>query len=645
MENKKLSFDERQKFAKDIAGKFAKFDELRQEQITTAKEIMAEVYLRQAPRAVKTGKDWKSNIHLNLMYSIKNARLSQIWRDMWADTNAMFTVRGTNEQTEKTAKQQKAALVDALDKMEIGKTFDSAVSSLFDVGEIILKTDWETREKTVKRQRRGVGFELIKLMRSMTGAGYVPEFEEQTIPYYENARVENINPIMFVFDTARWKLRDQKSWDSVLKIYKRFDSLDNIKANPHYEVTQEMLDELKEEKDDKEASENKKIEDIRQDDKFAGEYSILFAHGDFKINGKIYKNYIAEVLAGRYLIRFEPNPVHVTPFILCAVEFDPKTKRGISPLKACMGLCKHHEELVNTAFDVQKLLANPPCWCHEDLLDGENVKTDGTIPVEPGKYLKVSSSFNGSLPQAMNISGEGLDSLIGLLEQKISDISNVSSVMYGNIESEKRTATELSLADKGSSAQSSKILDIIYQDLTIPMIKNVAEILAMFKTGNEFVYAQEKGVDVEHEITPAIREAQYQYIYEDRNALFDYNNRVKELYQICQGAFQLPELAQQLDSKEIFTMLVETLNIDNVEKLFKDTTPAQQFSDMVKQLPQEVQPQIIPALAQQVQQYMQNFQQNQRMQQMQQQAQEQVQMQQMRDNARAEIEAQAMGVV
>jgi hypothetical protein len=170
------------------------------------------------------------------------------------------------------------------------------------------------------------------------------------------------------------------------------------------------------------------------------------------------------------------------------------------------------------------------------------------------------------------------------------------------------------------------------------MIKNIAEILAMYKPQKEFVYAQEKGVNVEYAITSEIREAQYQYTYEDRNALYDYKSRVQELYQICQGAFQLPELAEQLDSKEIFTMLVETLQMDNVDKLFKDLTPAQQFGDMVKQMPQEAQQEVIPLLKQQIQQYMQNFMQNQRMQQMQAQAQEQVQMQQLRDNARMQSE-------
>ena len=36
--------------------------------------------------------------------------------------------------------------------------------------------------------------------------------------------------------------------------------------------------------------------DLRDEHQYADMYSVMFAHGDFKINGKIYKNYIAEVL-------------------------------------------------------------------------------------------------------------------------------------------------------------------------------------------------------------------------------------------------------------------------------------------------------------------------------------------------------------
>jgi hypothetical protein len=132
-----------------------------------------------------------------------------------------------------------------------------------------------------------------------------------------------------------------------------------LKADKNYTITQEMIDELNEKKEFQ-TTENKKLVDLRSDDEYGGRYSVLYAHGDFKIDGKVYKNYIAEVLAGKYLIRFEQNPLWVCPFILCALEYDPKTKRGISQLKPILDLCKKEESLVNTALDVQKLTLLPP---------------------------------------------------------------------------------------------------------------------------------------------------------------------------------------------------------------------------------------------------------------------------------------------
>lgn len=640
---KQLSDAERNKLAQTLADNFVKWDEDRNAQISTAREIMAETYLNQGKKAQKKGFEWKSDVHLNALYNIKRAKKAVMWREIWANPNQMFDVRGTNEETEKTAKQQRAAIVDSLEKMDIGKQMDSAIDDVYDIGEMILKTDWVKKTKTVRRQQKGVGFVLQNIMRSMTGAGYVSApLVDVEVPLYENARVEAISPFMFVFDHAKYKLKDKDSWDSCVKIYKRFDTLENVKSNKVYTITPEQIAELKQERDNKTA-ENKELVDKRELNEFGDEYSILYAHGDFKVGGKTYKNYIAEVLAGKFLIRFEENPLYINPFILCAFEYDPLTKRGISPLKAVLEMCKEEERLTNTAFDVQKLMANPPCWCNEDLLNENNTKGDGTIPLAPGKFIKIENSYTGTLPQRVDISGDGIADLLGLLGQKIADLSSVSSVMYGNIESDKRTATELSLADKGSTSQTGKELDTIYQDLTIPMIKNIAELLAMFKTGTDYVYAQEKGKNTEYKITDEVRGAEYNYVYEDRNAIHDRKAKFQEMYQLFQGAGQSPEIFPMIDWKEVLTTAVEMIGFDNADKFFAEETPAQQFSEQLKQIPPELQEQVVGMFAQQLQQMAQQYQMQQQQAQMQAQAERQVQMQQMRDNARANAEMQAIG--
>lgn len=630
-----LTAEQKNKIAQMVVSNWQKWDDNRSEQVTTARAIMQETYLNQPKKSKKQEYlKWKSDVKLNALYNIKRAKKSLLWHEIWANPAQMFDVRGTDKVTEERAKLQKASIVDALEKMEIGKQYDKAVDDLLDIGEMILKTDWEQKTKIVKRQKRGLGFRLQNVIRSASSAGYrVQDMQDVELPYYENARVETISPLMFVFDAVKYKIKNKESWDSILKIYKRFDTLSNIQANRNYTITQEQIAELRKAQDG-ENVENEDEADLIDKSEHGSEYSVLFVHGDFNIGGKIYKNYIAEVLADKFLIRFEPNPMYINPFILAALEFDPRTKRGISPLKSCLGMCKKEEDLTNIAFDVQALTANPACFCNEELVTENNSEPDGTIPLEPGKLIMVENSYNGNLPQAVEVSASGINDLLNLLDKKISDISSVSSVMYGNIESTKRTATELSLADKGSSAQVGKELDIINQDFTIPMIKNVAELLAMFKSGTEYIYAQENGKNIQYAINDAVRQSEYTYRYEDRNAINDRKNKFQEVYQLLQGSAQLPQLNSIIDWKEAFVTALEMTGFDNTDKFLLSDTPINKLTQQLEQVPQELQQQVVGILSQQLQQMEQQYQQQQQQNQMIQQAQNQVQMQLYRDNTK-----------
>ena len=641
---KELSDDQKKGFAEKIASNFSKWNDDRASQIATAKEIMEEVYLNQGARYKNKKQTWKSDVKLNGLYNIKKAIISVMWREVWANISSMFDVRGTNEQTEKTAKEQKASLVDSMEKMDIGKQFDISIQDGLDIGEMVAKVDWVVKKKVVKRQAQGIGWVMHQVQSLTTGAGFVENpMDDVEIPVYENARVEAISPFMFVFDHSRFKLFDEESWDSLVKIYKRFDTLENIKANRVYTIKQEWLDELGKSKENK-TPDNKELVDLRDDDQYGDNYSILFAHGDFKINGKFYKNYVAEVLAGKYLIRFEENPLYINPFVYCPIEFDPTIKRGFSRLKSVKDMCKEEERLTNLAFDVQSLTVNPvqlaPKGVFEEVMD-----KDGLLYYEPGKVIEYEQNLSTNLPTPIPVNANGIADLLSMLAQKIADLSSVSNVMFGNIEKEDRTATELSLADKGSSAVFGKDLDNIYQNFNMPIIRKIAELNAMFKNGIEFVYAQEKGKNIEYRITNEIRQAQYNYIYEDRNALNDRKAKAMQLLELLTRAAQDAELRAQLNLKEGFITVAETIGYDNTDKYFKDETPATQFGEQLKQIPQDMQEQVVGQLQGQLQQMAQQYQMQQQQAEMQAQAQKQVQMQLLRDNARAELEAQQMGVM
>ena len=84
---------------------------------------MQEVYLNQPQKVFPKGQEWKSDVKLNGLYNLKRAMKAMMWREVYPNASQMFDVRGTNDETEKTAKHQKAAIVDSLNKMDIGKQF------------------------------------------------------------------------------------------------------------------------------------------------------------------------------------------------------------------------------------------------------------------------------------------------------------------------------------------------------------------------------------------------------------------------------------------------------------------------------------------------------------------------------------------
>ena len=186
-------------------------------------------------------------------------------------------------------------------------------------------------------------------------------------------------------------------------------------------------------------------------------------------------------------------------------------------------------------------------------------------------------------------------------------------------------------------------LDIIYQDLTVPMVSNIGELLATFKDGVEFVYTQEKGKNIEYKITNEIRQAQYNYVYEDRNAIHERKAKFQETYQVAQGLLQIPQFAHRVNIEEFAITAIEMIGFDNPEKFILPDDSTTQLTTQIKQIPPEMQEQVSQMLLQQLEQMKQQYQAQQQQQEMQNRARQQVEMQQMRENAR--MEAQNVGII
>ena len=575
---KKLSKDDREELAKKISDWWGEFHDRRKSQLETARRIEKEIFLNQPDR--NNNKQWKSNIKENLAHTIWLSMKSLIWKESWSNEEQMFDTQGTSKEYEEMASKQKQAVVHSMKRMEASTQFDRETDLWAVYGDFVYKTDWKSHKKKVKR------FDPFQ--------GYI----EQELPLEENANIEAINPMFFNFDVTKYKYGDKASWDSCPKIFKRFASIEEIKANPMYKLTKEQELDLNI-ADETKTTDKKSDGDLATMKQYGDLYEVLFLHGDIKFNNVLYKNVVAEVLAGKYLIFFDENPVYINPFIWDCTQLDPETGHGISPLKGFLDMAKGKEEMLNVASDIAKLNANPCHWVSDTFLK-EKYK-NGTVEYEPGKVLEYENSYQGGFPQPVKFDASGIADIISVLSNNISDTSAVNSNIMGNIEQGKRTATEMQLANNGANSRIAMLLDKIYQ-INLKVIENVAELLAMFKNEPETLLVKEKGQRVAVEITNAIRRGSYYYVYEDRNALIDRRAKNQEYYQALTGAAQLPQFVDRIDWVEAFKKYLENSGFDNVDNIITEPSEIDQVADFVKQLPQEYQQAIMQNITPMLQQ-------------------------------------------
>ena len=573
---KKLNKEDREDLAKKISDWWGQFHEKRRSQLETARELEKYMYFNQADR--NKDKAWKSNIKEYRIATTWDCMKSLIWKESYSNEDQLFDVQGTAQEFEEMAEKQKTALSHSLKKMKASTQLDKGTDGWGVYGDFVYKTDWKSRKKKVKR------FDPY--------SGLV----EQELPIEENANLEAINPMFFNFDTTKYRYGDKDSWDRCPKIYKRFASIEEIKANPLYTLTKEQELELDIDEETK-TTDKKSDNDLAKMKKYGELYEVLYLHGDIKFKNVLYKNVVAEVLAGKFLIFFDENPVYINPFIFGVTELDPETGRGISPLKCILELSKGKEELLNKAADIAELNANPCHWVSDTFLK-EKYK-NGRVDYEPGKVLEYENSYQGGFPQAVKFDASGIADVISVISNDISDTSSINANIMGNIETGKRTATEMQLASNGANARTAMKLDKIYQ-INLQIVENVAELLAMFKTEPEILMIKEKGQREAIEINNAIRQGSYQYFYEDRNALIDRRAKFQEAYNIFQAVWDDPDVP--LAKKEIVKTGLEMSGFDNADKFFEEKSEVDQVADFVKQLPPELQQAIMQNLQPMLQQ-------------------------------------------
>lgn len=550
----------------NITEKYDKYDDMRAVQLSDIRLVREAIFNSDIPKV----NGWDSKIELPDIYELAQTLKSHISENLYSHPDAMFDVSGTTPQTQAFANKQKAMLVNTFEQMSIEDEIEKIIDSIVETGESTLFIGWETKIKSTRRAQT-----LEEQLLHPEKKGFV--VEEKVI--YDNARIKHIKAEDFVFDKY-----NRDNWDACSKIYRTYSSLDeifsdranNMLNNEKKDILKGVVANKKSYRDtDDRAVEGKKVE-------------ILEYWGDIELSdGKILKNWLIVVAGRREIIRFEPNPFVINPFIHANIIESPVTNRGVSPLRVALILNNIASTILNKQIDALALMMNPPYLAPKGCFKGQQ-------DVRPGKIIEYDAALMPTQPTplAFDKAMVGWD-FLNYFKSTIESATGIFKNMAGNIQNAQRTATELNYSVNGQEARLNMMLNAINRKIIVPMVEKTAEIIACFKLGKELIGSNDRGKSKFIEIDDDVRNAHYIYRYGDRKATFERKARLKELFEVVQAFAKVPEVEEKIDWLECFKFALEQYGIENANNFLLSDEELENEKNASKSLESSKNPKIM----------------------------------------------------
>ena len=533
------AYDSEQVIIGNIISKYERFDDERSSQKSDNRAISYSIYNTGIPKI----NDWDCHVQLPEIYELAQTLKSHIVQNLYSHPDGMFDVSGTDYQSQKFANSQKAMLVNTFEEMKIENEMEKIIDSVVETGEVTLFVGWETKTEKVRRS-----LTLEEQIASGTNAGFI--IEDKTV--YDNAKVKFINYEDFVFDR-----NSVNNWDSCPKIYKTYQTLDEIKSNK----SNNMLNEEKLEILKGVVAKNSKTKDEKYS---TPTIEVLEYWGDIELpSGEILKNQLICTAGRSVIIRFEDNPFIINPFIHANIE-NPITGRGISPLRVALILNNISSTILNKQLDALALMMNPPYLAPKGCFTGRQ-------EVYPGKVIEYDSTLMTTPPTPLSFDKAmtGWD-FLSYFKNTIESATGIFKNMAGNIQSQERTATEINYSVNGQEARLNMILESINRKIIIPMVEKTAQLISYFKIGKECILINDHGRTNFVDIDDKIRNSNYVYRYGDRRAIFEKKSKFKELFDVVSAFTQIDEIAKRINWSECFKFALEQYGVENSNKFLKD---------------------------------------------------------------------------
>lgn len=576
----KLSDGEKSAIAKKIAENFDTYDRARSEQADKAHKLIDEIYFKKkVPKEKKEEKQWKSAVKMCKIFMYSQILKAFIWKNTYANTNSMFDVSGENLEADNNSNKEKTMLVDCMEKMDYSRSLDKIIDKSLYWGELISFTTWK---KKTQEYRRPISFfdgvnQPANLPKMLAAKLKGQEFYVDEREIYNNPYTYDVDPENFVFDSSQFN-----DFDSCPKIYKTWKTPDYIISNKYFDVSKEIAEDIKTMVsnyfDDGDLS-NQDQSKFKEEQTNGTTIEMLEYWGDLTLSdGTVLKNWYAVVVAGKYLVRFEKNPLVINPFTFGAYCIDPDTKRGISPLYGIYELALTQEDMLRRTMDLQALTENPPVYAASGFF-----KNTQDIDLNPGKIIEYDPQMYANIPvKPMDFNTAVFQNDLSYLDDLMSEISGIFPNMAGASESDRTTATEISTKVEGQLTRLKMLLDIINQNLILPSVEKIAQLKANFTFGDETVFVNNDNKQQSVTINNEIRQAQYRFTYADRSAT---SERFNFADMVAQSAQMFAKNGLRINLQEFFTWYMGQKGVENPERFLDDSLIPTDVQEILMQNP------------------------------------------------------------
>jgi hypothetical protein len=557
---KELSGVDVEDFVSDIVELFDKYEGARSSGIEAIWKNVKQ--LLKPPGLTKEGALFKSKLPYAIQ--IKNTLQAHIWSRSLQTDKILFSVEGKGEQAKEVSPLYKEALLNHFRPVKLPKKLDRLAADLIEKGVAIGFVGRLEKFRKVRVQSGQMG--TSELYDSVEGELM---FTETEVKLADTANLTRVDPYSFVFDT------ECDDFDRAYKAYCSPFTYEQIATNPNFTQYDELLEYKKEmaaNKKSKTDSLMAKINPKGKDEAVKsgfypdGRIEVIEAYGDFRLpNGDYVENCCVVIAARKYLLRFEPNPFYVNPFVMMTYNESAGAWGDGGPIAHATALIEGASRMASQGANVAEYAMNPPYLSPKGALENKVNR------LQPGSILEYEPNIAlpNVLPQPIPFNFNPAFPFIQLFESQTEATTGATRQLSGNVTTNDKaqTATEFTGLQVIGNMVMDRTIDLFNLELKLPIIEKMALIQAMFNPEPMEVKAEDDSGKTEYkQVDASAYYHEYDFRIEDLKSENERKQNVQQKIALIQQMAQVPELAAKAEWRYIFNAIWRDLGYGDAHK-------------------------------------------------------------------------------